>query len=77
LVRWHTTYRSNLDYCDISWYISVGVIYHVASGAVILSRRPESWDQFFKLRAETAETGGTEEFMKVREDEAPQKRNLF
>jgi antitoxin VapB len=46
----------------------------VASGAVILSRRPESWDQFFKLRAET---GGTEEFMKVREDEAPQKRNLF
>jgi antitoxin VapB len=49
----------------------------VASGAVILSRRPESWDQFFKLRAETAETGGTEEFMKVREDEAPQKRNLF
>jgi antitoxin VapB len=44
------------------------------SGEVILSRRPDSWDHFFKLRAET---GGIEEFMKVRQDEVPQKRNLF
>jgi antitoxin VapB len=45
-----------------------------ATGDVILSRRPESWDNFFKLRQE-AEV--PEEFMADRQDEAPQKRELF
>jgi hypothetical protein len=41
---------------------------------VILSRRPESWDSFFKLRREA---DSPEEFMADRKDEAPQKRELF
>jgi antitoxin VapB len=45
-----------------------------ASGDVILSRRPESWDSFFQLRREA---GVPDEFMAEREDEAPQKRGLF
>lgn len=45
-----------------------------ATGDVILSRRPESWDNFFKLRQEA---NVPEEFMADRQDEAPQKRELL
>jgi len=45
-----------------------------ATGDVILSRRPESWDSFFKLRQEA---NVPEEFMSDRKDEVPQKRELF
>lgn len=45
-----------------------------STGDVILSRRPESWDSFFKLR-QAANVPG--EFMADRRDEAPQKRELF
>jgi hypothetical protein len=44
------------------------------TGDVILSRRPESWDNFFKLRREASVP---DEFMADRQDEAPQKRELF
>jgi antitoxin VapB len=45
-----------------------------ATGDVVLSRRPESWDSFFALRKEA---NVPDEFMADRRDEAPQKRNLF
>ena len=45
-----------------------------ATGDVILSRRPESWDSFFKLRREA---NIPDEFMADRHDEVPQKRDLF
>lgn len=45
-----------------------------ATGDVILSRRPETWDSFFKLRRDA---NVPEEFMADRQDEAPQKRDLF
>jgi antitoxin VapB len=45
-----------------------------ATGDVILSRRPESWDSFFKLRREA---NIPDEFMADRQDEVPQKRELF
>jgi len=45
-----------------------------ATGDVILSRRPESWDGFFKLRREA---DVPDEFMADRKDDAPQKRELF
>jgi antitoxin VapB len=44
------------------------------TGDVILSRRPESWDGFFKLRREA---NVPDEFMADRRDEAPQKREWF
>jgi antitoxin VapB len=44
------------------------------TGDVILSRRPESWDSFFKLRREA---NIPDEFMADRRDEVPQKRELF
>ncbi len=44
------------------------------TGDVILSRHPESWDSFFKLRREA---NIPDEFMSDRRDEAPQKRDLF
>ena len=44
------------------------------TGDVILSRRPESWDSFFKLRREA---NVPDEFMADRKDEAPQKRESF
>jgi len=44
------------------------------TGDVILSRRPESWDSFFKLRDEA---NIPEDFMSDRGDEPPQKRELF
>lgn len=45
-----------------------------ATGDVILSRRPESWDSFFRLRRES---NVPHEFMARRQDEPPQKRDLF
>jgi antitoxin VapB len=45
-----------------------------ATGDVILSRRPESWDSFFKHRREAQ---APDEFMSDRQDQAPQKRELF
>ena len=44
------------------------------TGDVVLSRRPESWDGFFKLRQEALVP---DEFMADRQDEVPQKRELF
>jgi len=45
-----------------------------ATGDVILSRRPESWDSFLKLRQDA---NVPDDFMADRQDEFPQKRNLF
>lgn len=49
------------------------------TGDVILSRRPESWDEFFHLRdvAMRMDPRAFEEFLADRQDEAPQKRELF
>ena len=44
------------------------------TGDVILSCRPESWDSFFELRREA---NIPDEFMADRQDEVPQKRELF
>jgi len=44
------------------------------TGDVVLSRRPESWDNFFKLRQDA---NVPDEFMADRQDDAPQKRDLF
>jgi antitoxin VapB len=45
-----------------------------ATGDVILSRRPESWDDFFEMM-KTDEV--PEDFMADRKDAPPQKRELF
>jgi len=45
-----------------------------STGDVILSRRNESWEDFFRLRRET---DVPEEFMANRQDAPPQKRTLF
>jgi antitoxin VapB len=45
-----------------------------ASGDLILSRRPETWESFFHL---TQQAGVPEDFMADREDIGPQKRDLF
>jgi antitoxin VapB len=45
-----------------------------ATGDVILSRRPESWEGFFEMM-ETVEV--PEDFMAERKDSPPQKRELF
>jgi antitoxin VapB len=45
-----------------------------ATGDVVLSRRPESWDGFFKLRQEA---NVPDKFMSDRQDQLPQKRDLF
>lgn len=49
------------------------------TGDVVLSRRPESWEEFFRLRDEAmqADPRAFEEFLAERKDEAPQKRELF
>lgn len=49
------------------------------TGDVILSRRPESWEEFFRFRekAMQADRKAFEEFLAVRKDEAPEKRELF
>lgn len=44
------------------------------TGDVVLSRRPDSWETFFEL-ADNA--GVPEDFMTERDDQPPQKRNLF
>jgi antitoxin VapB len=45
-----------------------------ATGDVILSRRPDSWESFFKL---VAEAGIPHDFMSDRNDPLPQERELF
>ncbi len=45
-----------------------------ATGDVILSRRPESWKDFFSL---LAATDVPEDFLSDRNDAPPQKRKLF
>jgi antitoxin VapB len=45
-----------------------------ATGDVILSRRPESWQEFFDL-ADSLNV--PEDFLKKRADAPPQKRKLF
>jgi antitoxin VapB len=45
-----------------------------ATGDVILSARPTSWDDFFKLRAQTEIP---EDFMVDRGDGPPQRRDIF
>jgi antitoxin VapB len=49
------------------------------TGDVILSRRPASWDEFFKLRDEAikADPRAAEEFLADRKDLPPEKRKLF
>jgi len=44
------------------------------TGDVIISRRPESWQDFFEL---ADQTGVPDEFMRERNDAPPQKRKLF
>jgi antitoxin VapB len=45
-----------------------------ATGDVILSRRPESWQDFFVL---TSDLDIPEDFLADRKDAPPQKRKLF
>jgi antitoxin VapB len=45
-----------------------------ATGDVILSRRPESWDSFFEL---ADQSDVPEDFLADRGDTKPQKRDLF
>lgn len=45
-----------------------------ATGDVILSRRPDSWDEFFEL---TARLDLPDDFLANRRDSTPQKRKLF
>jgi antitoxin VapB len=45
-----------------------------STGDVILSRRPDSWDDFFEL---TKTIDVPEDFLRDRHDAPPQKRNLF
>jgi antitoxin VapB len=45
-----------------------------ATGDVVLSRRPESWEDFFEM---ADATDVPEEFMADRDDRPPQKRKLF
>jgi antitoxin VapB len=44
------------------------------SGDVILSRRPDSWEEFFNL---TAKLDIPDDFLSNRRDTPPQKRKLF
>jgi antitoxin VapB len=45
-----------------------------ATGDVVLSRRPDSWQSFFAL---TDQVSVPEDFMTQRRDHSPQKRKLF
>jgi antitoxin VapB len=49
------------------------------TGDVILSRRPASWDEFFRIREEAikADPRAVEEFLIDRKDLPPQDRELF
>jgi antitoxin VapB len=44
------------------------------TGDVILSRRPETWDDFFAL---VSEAGVPDDFLSERRKEPPQRRDLF
>jgi antitoxin VapB len=44
------------------------------TGDIVLSRRPESWESFFKLRQAA---NLPDAFMAHRQDKVPQKRDLF
>jgi antitoxin VapB len=44
------------------------------TGDVVLSRRPGSWDDFYRLREQTEIP---DDFLTDRRDEPPQKRDLF
>jgi len=45
-----------------------------ATGDVILSRRPDCWEDFFRF---ADEAGVPDDFLADREDRKPQKRELF
>jgi antitoxin VapB len=45
-----------------------------ATGDVILSRRPDTWQDFFAL---AAQTGVADDLLTDRHNESPQKRELF
>lgn len=49
------------------------------TGDVILSKRPASWDEFFRLRDEAikADPHAIEDFLADRKDEPPQHREFF
>jgi antitoxin VapB len=49
------------------------------TGDVILSRRPASWDEFFRLRDEALKVDprAAEEFLANRKDVPPEERELF
>ena len=49
------------------------------TGDVILSRRPASWDEFFRLRDEAlkADPRAAKEFLAHRNDLPPEERELF
>jgi antitoxin VapB len=49
------------------------------TGDVILSKRPESWEEFFRFRDEAgkADPRAFAEFMAKRKDKTPEKRELF
>lgn len=49
------------------------------TGDVILSKRPESWEEFFRFRdaASKADPRAFAEFLVARKDQAPEKRELF
>lgn len=65
-VRLPSSFRFNCD--------EVYIRKDPATGDVILSRKPGSWDDFFKLM-ETIEV--PEDFMADRASEPPQERDLF
>ncbi len=50
-----------------------------STGDVVLSRRPESWEEFFRLRdeAQKADPKAFAAFLADRKDEEPEKRELF
>lgn len=49
------------------------------TGDVVLSKRPQSWEEFFQFRdaASKADPQAFAEFLAERRDEAPEKRELF
>lgn len=49
------------------------------TGDVILSRRPSSWDEFFRIRDEALKNDpdAMKDFLSDRNDAPPQKRDLF
>jgi len=65
-VRLPSSFRFNCD--------EVYIRKDLETGDVILSRKPGSWDDFFKLM-ETIEV--PEDFMADRANELPQERDLF